>query len=51
MIIDQIIFKIVDKYLKKFDTEILTFNCKIINVNKKFKHPYTYIKVLKNINY
>ena len=39
--------KIVDKYLKKFDTEILTFNCKIINVNKKFKHPYTYIRSIK----
>ena len=39
--------EIVDKYLKKFDADILTFNCKIINVNKKFKHPYNYIRNFK----
>jgi glycosyltransferase involved in cell wall biosynthesis len=39
--------EIVNKYLKKFDADILTFNCKIINVNKKFKHPYNYIRTFK----
>tara|TARA_B110000211_G_scaffold97118_1_gene113187 strand:- start:820 stop:1770 length:951 start_codon:yes stop_codon:yes gene_type:complete len=39
--------EIVNKYLKKFDADILTFNCKIINVNKKFKHPYNYIRSFK----
>ncbi len=39
--------EIVNKYLKKFDTDILTFNCKVINDNKKFKHPYNYIRSFK----
>ena len=35
------------KYLKKFNPDILTFNCKIINNNKKFKHPYNYLRSFK----
>lgn len=39
--------EVVNKYLKKFNSDILTFNCKIINDNKKFKHPYNYIRSFK----
>ena len=39
--------EVVNKYLKKFNPDILTFNCKIINDNKKFKHPYNYIRSFK----
>jgi glycosyltransferase involved in cell wall biosynthesis len=39
--------EIVNKYLKKFNPDILTFNCKIINNNKKFKHPYNYLRSFK----
>ena len=39
--------EIVNKYLKKFNPDILTFNCKIINDNKKIKHPYNYIRSFK----
>jgi len=39
--------EIVDKYLKKFDADILTFNCNIVNDYKKFKHPYNYVRSFK----
>ena len=33
--------------MKKFNPDILTFNCKIINNNKKFNHPYNYLRSFK----
>jgi len=38
---------IVIKNLKKYNADILTFNCKIIYDNKKIKHPYNYLRTIR----